>query len=222
MIRCQGPGGGIIGEYKNCSFRLNGEGTFLGSKKTNPAIGRKNIFEKVKEVKFEFIVDAWNLNKVISALMKNHPYEEPAYDIYPLKNLNVNYGEGAIGELKSPMNENEFLKHVCSSLKTDAVRYSSGSKKKIKKVAVCGGAGSSLINSAISAGADAFVTADIKYHTFQDAVNNILLIDAGHYETEIFSLNAVRQKIEKKLNNKSGIKIYRYSKSTNPVKFYKH
>lgn len=215
-------GAGIIGEYKNCSFRLKGEGTFLGSEKTNPVIGKKNIFEKVEEVRLEFLVDGWNLNNVISALLKFHPYEEPAYDIYPLKNKNVNFGAGAIGYLQKEMNEEEFLAHVYHSLKTESFRYCCGKKKTIKKVAVCGGAGSNLLRQAINTDADAFITADIKYHEFHEAKDKILLIDAGHYETEILSLNSVKTKIENFIDKKSKIKVFKYHKSTNPIKFYKH
>jgi dinuclear metal center YbgI/SA1388 family protein len=215
-------GGGIIGEYNNCSFRVNGEGTFLGSENSNPAIGQKQNFEKVEETRLEFLVDSWKLNKVISALIKVHPYEEPAYDVIPLKNKNVNYGAGAIGELDKKFTEKEFLEYAGNILKTGALRYSSGKKKTIRKVAVCGGAGSEYIGEAIAAGADAFITADIKYHSFHDALDKILLIDAGHYETEIFSLNAVKTKIEKRIDVKEKIKVFKYSGSTNPVQFYKH
>jgi dinuclear metal center YbgI/SA1388 family protein len=215
-------GGGIIGEYRNCSFRVNGEGTFLGSENSNPSIGKKQQFEKVEETRLEFLVDAWKLDKVIAALIKAHPYEEPAYDIIPLKNKNVNYGAGAIGELEKDFTEKEFLEYAGSILKTGALRFSSGKKKTVRKVAVCGGAGSEYIDKAISSGADAFITADIKYHSFQDAFEKILLIDAGHYETEIFSLNAVKRKIEKRIDAKQKIKVFKYSGNTNPVQFYKH
>jgi len=214
-------GGGKIGEYENCSFRLNGEGTFKGSEKSNPAIGSKNKFEKVNEVRFEFIVDSWKLNKVIAALIKSHPYEEPAYDVYPLRNKNVNYGAGAIGNLEKDISEKEFLSHVCKSLKTEAVKFCKGKGKSIRKVAVCGGSGSELIDIAIESGADAFVTADIKYHSYHDAINKILLIDAGHYETEIVVMNSVQHKMKKFISVNSRIQVLKYSGSTNPVKFYK-
>lgn len=216
-------GGGIIGEYENCSFQLKGEGTFKGSEKSNPVIGKKEIFEKVNEVRLEVLVDNWKLNKVISAIIKNHPYEEPAYDIYPLKNKNVNYGAGAIGELENEMGLKEFLQHVQKSLKLTNFRYVKGKDSRIKKVAVCGGSGSDLLKNAIVANADAFITADIKYHTFQDAGNKILFIDAGHYETEIFALNVVEKKIKKYLEEKleDNINVFKFSGSTNPIKFYK-
>lgn len=214
-------GGGIIGEYENCSFRSSGEGTFKGSAKSNPQVGKKNYFKNVNEVRLEVIVDSWKLNKVISAIIKTHPYEEPAYDIYPLKNKNVNYGAGAIGELEKGMNENKFLSFVSKSLKTKALKYCEGKGKAVNKVAVCGGSGSELLAHTISEGADAFVTADIKYHTYQDAERKILLIDAGHYETEIISLKAAQQVINKFIPKSRGIKVFKYSDSTNPVKFYK-
>lgn len=215
-------GAGIIGEYSNCSFRLKGEGTFRGSEKTNPVIGSKNVFEKVEEIRLEFTVDEWNLRNVISAILKVHPYEEPAYDIYHVKNKNVNYGAGAIGFLENKMSEKEFLLHVSKSLNTVAIKYCNGKNRVISKVAVCGGAGSSLIDDAINSGADAFITADIKYHEFHNANNKIMLIDAGHYETEVLILDVVKKKIENFIREKSNLKVYKYSKSTNPIKFYKH
>ncbi len=214
-------GGGVIGEYKKCSYRLKGTGTFEGSDETNPAIGEKEKFETVSEIRFEVLVSSWNLNKVVAAMLKVHPYEEPAFDIYPLKNPNSNFGMGAIGELEKPMNSNEFLAFVCDSLKIDNLRYTNGKKNKIKKVAVCGGSCSELLNEAIAQKADAFVTADVKYHIFQDGENRILFIDAGHYETEIFSLNVVKNMLEKLIKErKENVKILKYKGSTNPVKFF--
>jgi len=132
-------GGGIIGEYSHCSFRTPGTGTFKGSDKSNPAIGDKGVVEFVEEVKLEILVDEWKLNQVVGAMKKAHPYEEVAYDIFPLKNDNVNYGIGAIGELKDAMNTNDFLGFVASELKTSTLRYAKSKKQKIKTVAVCGG-----------------------------------------------------------------------------------
>jgi putative NIF3 family GTP cyclohydrolase 1 type 2 len=154
-------------------------------------------------------------------MLKVHPYEEPAYDIYPLKNKNVNFGYGAIGEFEKQMTARDFLTHVKKSLRLDSFRYCQGKSKIIKTVAVCGGSGSELISSAIAKNADAFITADIKYHPFQDALGNILLIDAGHYETEIPVMNIVKNKLEKFLSPQRKIKVLKYSGTTNPVKFYK-
>ncbi len=213
-------GGGNIGEYSHCSFRLKGEGTFLGSEKTNPSVGERNKEEKVEETRLEVLVNSKNLKNVIAAILKSHPYEEPAYDIYPLSNQDKNSGAGAIGDLASAMELDNFLRYVANSLKADNFRFTEGKTRKIKRVAVCGGSGSEMIETAISEGADAFITADIKYHAFQDAQNEILLIDAGHYETEIHSLNEVEKRLKKFIGKNSSIKVFKFSGSTNPVSFY--
>lgn len=213
-------GAGIIGEYSECSFRTNGTGTFKGSTNSTPAVGKKNNFEAVSEIKIECVVDSWNLSRVINSIKRNHPYEEPAYDVFPLQNKNINYGIGAIGHLKDEMNEKTFLAYVKSSLKCVSFRYAQG-KNKIKTVAVCGGSGGDLLNKSIAVGADAFITADLKYHQFQEAENKILLIDAGHFETEIFGLKVLKEKIEEYLKNIKGTKVLEFGGSTNPIKFYK-
>ncbi len=211
-------GAGIIGEYSNCSFRTLGTGTFKGSEKSNPKVGIKGKIENVEETKIEVLVNSFDLKKIITAMKKVHPYEEVAFDVYPLANENVNYGMGVIGELKNELSQQEFLNLVAKSLKTKNLRFTRGSKTKIKKVAVCGGSGSDLLDAAIQSKADAFVTADIKYHTFQDSENEILLIDAGHYETENPVLDEIKKRIEKSLTDKT--KVYKYSGSTNPIVFY--
>jgi len=213
-------GGGKIGEYTNCSFRTLGQGTFKGSSKSKPAIGKKEIFEEVEEVKLEVVVPSWKINKTISALKAAHPYEEPAFDIEPLKNENSNTCVGAIGNLSKPMNVKKFLHFVSSRLKAKNLRYTTGRKKNIKKVAVCGGSCSELIEKSIYAGADAFITADIKYHSFQDAEKEILLIDAGHYETEIHALNEIEKRLKLFLENNHNTRVFKFSGSTNPVLFY--
>ena len=214
-------GGGIIGEYEHCSFQSDGTATFHGSEYSNPVIGKKENLEIIDEVKLEILVDEWKLNNIISALRKVHPYEEPAFDVYPLENENMNYGFGVIGKLSKSMSPNEFMNHVCKNLKTNNLRFAKGKSKKIKTVAVCGGSGAELLEPAIAKGADAFITADLKYHTFQDGEDRILFIDAGHYETEIHALNVVKRKLEKFINIKGeSIKVFKYSGSTNPVKFF--
>jgi len=211
-------GGGVIGEYTSCSFRTDGTGTFFGSDESSPFLGGKGKLQKVKEVKLEVLVNSWKLREIISAIINSHPYEEPAYDIYPLKNKNVNYGMGVIGELERSLGIYEFLKHVSEKLGADSLRYTSGKSDLIKKVAVCGGSGSELLREAVYSGADAFVTADVKYHTFHEANGKIFLIDAGHYETEIHVLNRIESELNKA--SKNNFKIYKYSGSTNPVVFY--
>ncbi len=212
-------GGGIIGEYSNCSFRTKGKGSFKGSEKTSPSVGKKLNYEKVDEIKLEVLINSWKLDKILSAIRSVHPYEEIAYDVYPLSNENINYGIGAIGELDNPLSQKEFLNHVSKSLKINNFRYTTGKENKIKVVAVCGGSGSEVIPTAIKKGADALITADIKYHTFFDNEKKLLLIDAGHYETEIFSLNEVNKRLTELIKKKKN-KVFKYNDSTNPVIFY--
>lgn len=214
-------GGGIIGEYSNCSFRTNGKGTFKGSSKSNPSVGLKETYERVEEVKLEVVVDSWKINTVISAMTKAHPYEEVAYDIIPLANINTNYGMGALGYLSKPVSEKEFLTFVAEKLRIKNFRYVRGMKNNIRKVAVCGGSGSEYIEDALNNNADAFITADLKYHTFQDYQDEILLIDAGHYETEIFSLDEIKNRLSDYIgSSKSKVKVFKYAGSTNPIIFY--
>jgi len=167
------------------------------------------------------LVHSWKIENVIQVMLKAHPYDEPAYDIYVLKNKNLNFGYGAIGELKNEMKVDEFLSHVSKTLKTKSLKFTNGKSSKIKNIAVCGGSCDDLVKSAIAAKADAFITADIKYHTFQDAEDKILLVDAGHYETEIPIINLVKKRIEKFIITKNGsVKVFKFSGSTNPVKIY--
>jgi len=212
-------GGGIIGEYSHCGFRTKGEGSFKGSEKTSPSIGKKLNYEKVDEVKLEVLIDSWKLEKILSAVRKVHPYEEIAYDVYPLNNKHTDYGVGAIGETDQTMNQNEFLNHVSKCLKIKNFRYTNGNVNKIKTVAVCGGSGSEFITDAVKQGADAYITADIKYHSFFDNEDKLLLIDAGHYETEIFLIDELNRRLGVFIKEKE-IKVFKYSRNANPVNFY--
>jgi dinuclear metal center YbgI/SA1388 family protein len=213
-------GGGIIGNYSSCSFRTKGFGTYKGSGKTIPAIGKKEESIYIEEVKLEILVDHWKLDTILSELKKVHPYEEIAYDLILLDNPNVNYGIGSVGYLPKDYKPKDFLNLVADKLAIKNFRYTTGKSNLIRKVAVCGGSGSEYFHNAVNKNCDAFITADIKYHTFQDAEKEIFLIDAGHYETEIFSLNEIKKRIVFTLNPKKNIKVYLYSGSTNPVIFY--
>jgi dinuclear metal center YbgI/SA1388 family protein len=211
-------GGGVIGEYSHCSFRTIGTGTFKGSAKSNPALGRKHKIEYADEIKLEVMIDSFNSSKIISEMIKAHPYEEVAYDLYPLANENINFGIGVIGVLNKPMKEREFLKFVAKQMGIKNFRYNTGKKRTIKRVAVCGGSGGDLLPIAIQKNADALITADIKYHGFDDARNKILLIDAGHYETEIIALTEVQKRLKGYLSHNN--KVFRYAGTTNPVIFF--
>jgi len=213
-------GAGTFSKYDTCSFRSEGTGTFRGMNDAQPYLGTVGETEKVQEDRLEMLVEQWKISGVLSAMLKAHPYEEVAYDLYPLLNKNTEYGLGAIGLLPKPLSQKSFLTMVKKKLGTDALRFS-GNSSTVRRVAVCGGSGSDYIRDAIAQEADAMVTADMKYHTFQDYEEHILLVDAGHYETEIGVLKNLASAV-------SGIfseqhhngKVYITQNSTNPVHIF--
>ncbi len=215
-----GAGAGTFTKYDQCSFRSDGVGTFRGTNNANPFIGTVGKLETVKEIRLEMMVDQWKISAVVSAMLQAHPYEEVAYNINPLKNTNTDYGLGAIGVLATPLKQDSFLTLIKTKLGATAVRYT-GKSKFVKRVAVCGGSGTELIRDAVSQHADAMVTADLKYHTFQDVEEKILLVDAGHYETEHIVLPVLAKKIKQILNqNRHSGKVYITKHSTNPVHIF--
>jgi dinuclear metal center YbgI/SA1388 family protein len=214
-------GAGAIGNYSSCTFRLNGKGTFRGSSETNPFIGEKNKLEEIDEVRLEMVCPRKVISTVVSEMRRVHPYEEPAFDIYNIQNTSSNYGMGAVGKLGKPTPLGDFLSKTVKSLKLEGLRYIGNPKKTIQTVAVCGGAGSDLFIKAAQMGADAFVTADIKYHTFKDAGDEIALIDAGHWETEIAILKPLADYLRKAAAAKNThLRIFITKKNTNPIKYY--
>ncbi len=183
-------GAGQIGEYDACAFSTNGTGYFRPGHATNPHIGKAGgSLESVDEVKIEVEVAQWDLGGVLASLQAAHPYEEVAYDVYPVKQNNSRAGLGAIGQLDAPMPLRDVLERVATRLDAGSLRYVGDPEAIVERVAVCGGAGSDFIGTARGAGADAYVTADVKYHEFFGALNHdgtpgMALIDPGHYETE--------------------------------------
>ena len=211
-----GAGAGVIGNYDNCSFSTHGTGSFRAGENTVPFVGEKGKIHFEKEIRFETVLFSHLKNMVIKALLESHPYEEVAYDLYSLENENIEAGLGCIGELAETMEENEFLKTVSSVFSAKGVRYSKPTGKKIRKVALCGGSGSSLLHDAMTSGADAFITSDIKYHTFFETGNKILLADIGHYESEKFSAEILYDLIIKKFPTFA----VRFSEiNTNPINY---
>ena len=180
-------GAGHIGNYDECSFNSEGLGTFKANKGAQPYVGKIGKQQKESEQKIETILPAHLEKKVLKALVEAHPYEEVAYDIFPLTNLHKNIGSGMVGELKKGLSEKAFLDQLKKLMKTESIRYTNLLGKKVKKVAVCGGSGGFLLADAIAAGADVFVTADFKYHQFFDADNKLVIADIGHYESEQFT-----------------------------------
>lgn len=194
-------GAGYIGNYDCCSFNADGTGTFRAGEDTNPFVGVKGELHYENETRIEMIFPFDKEGKIISTLINTHPYEEPAYDIYSLDNKYNNIGAGMIGELSKEYDETEFLKEVKKIINIKSIRHSKLLNKKIKKVAVCGGSGSFLINTAIAANADIFLTADIKYHDFALAENKIIIADIGHYESEKFVKELLFNVLNKKFSN---------------------
>ncbi len=213
-------GAGKIGEYSECSFTTAGTGTFRGSDKSNPAVGSKGVREHVAEIRLEVLVPAWALSRVTKALYTAHPYEEPAFDIYPLQNGPAGAGMGVIGTLPQPMSQNEFLTLVGEKI-NPYISYTEGKNNPVSTVAVCGGSGSELLNTAIRRGADCFITADIRYHAYHDAAGKILLINAGHYETEVLVLDEVKKRLNDFFRGaEAEIPVDVCSCSTNPVRYH--
>ncbi len=209
-------GAGIIGNYDNCGFTVGGTGSFRAGEGTNPYVGEKNTMHFEEEARFETILFSHLKDKVISALLETHPYEEVAYDLYPIENDNVKVGLGCTGEFSNSMNEPEFLNLIAGVFEAKGIRYSQLTKRRIKKVALCGGSGSSMLDNAISSNADAFVTSDVRYHSFFEAENRILLVDCGHFETEKFSVELLYDLVIKKFPNFA----VRFSKTnTNPINY---
>ncbi|MBS7255553.1 Nif3-like dinuclear metal center hexameric protein [Flavobacterium branchiicola] len=209
-------GAGTIGNYDNCSFNTEGFFTFKGNEDSNPVIGEKGKLHTGTEIKIEVIFEKHLQSKILKALFANHIYEEVAYEIYDLQNSHQNIGLGMIGELETEMEEKDFLYLVKDKMIADGIRHSAFSGKKIKKVAVLGGSGSFAIKNAIQGGADAFLTADLKYHQFYEAENKLLLADIGHFESERYTKNYIVDFLRKKILN---FAIILSEENTNPVKY---
>jgi dinuclear metal center YbgI/SA1388 family protein len=209
-------GAGRIGNYDECSFNLPGTGTFRGSEKSNPYVGKKGVQHREQEERIETIFESHLQSKIITALLSAHPYEEVAYDIYPLDNLHPNIGAGLIGNLKRAMSETAFLKIVKKNMKAGSLRYTRLLGKNVGKVAVCGGSGSFLLEDAIAAKADVFVTADFKYHQFFNAEDKIVIADIGHYESEQFTTEILSDFLYR---NFSTFAVRLAETGTNPVSY---
>lgn len=194
-------GAGHIGAYDSCSFNTSGTGTFRGGEQTNSFVGQIGKLHQEEEIRIETIVPDYILNKVITNMLEAHPYEEVAYDIYPLDNKHNAIGSGLIGELDSPVEEVEFLKIIQQKLGTPVLKHTAFTGKKVQQIAICGGSGAFLLHKAKAAGADVFVTADLKYHDFFEADGKLLVVDAGHFETEQFTKELMAEMIRKKIPN---------------------
>ena len=209
-------GAGHIGHYDSCSFNLAGTGSFKGNEETNPYVGEKNKLHFEEEIRIETIFPRHIQQNVIQALLKAHPYEEVAYDIYPVDNDFQLGGTGMIGELAEPIEEIKFLQFIKKTFHCQAIKHTSLLGKPIQKVAVCGGAGSNFLNKAMAQGADIFISADFKYHQFFDAEKKIIIADIGHYESEQFTKDVFYELLTKKFPK---FAVHLSEISTNPVNY---
>jgi dinuclear metal center YbgI/SA1388 family protein len=210
-------GAGEIGAYDSCSFNTDGSGTFRGSPGTHPFAGEAGIFQQEPETRMETIVPANLAGKVVRAMISAHPYEEVAYDIYPLDNNNPKRGMGMIGSLEEPMDEKVFLEFLKERFGASVIRHTALMGKPVKKVAVCGGAGSFLMEKAKAAGADVFVTGDMKYHQFFEAQGKIVVMDIGHFESEQFTRELFYDLLMKKFP-KFAVRLSETEE--NPIKYF--
>jgi dinuclear metal center YbgI/SA1388 family protein len=209
-------GAGSISDYDECSFNLEGTGTFRPSEEAKPFSGESGKQNVEEELRIEVIYNAYQERKIISAMIGAHPYEEVAHDIYALENKHQRVGSGMIGELPQAMPVMEFLNHVKTAMKTDCIRYTDPVKKEVKRIAICGGSGSFLLGNALANKADVFITGDYKYHQFFDADGKIVIADIGHYESEQFTIELIGDLLMKKFPTFA----VRFTEiSTNPINY---
>ncbi|MCW5517704.1 Nif3-like dinuclear metal center hexameric protein [Muriicola sp. Z0-33] len=210
-------GAGNIGNYSNCSFTLEGTGSFKPGEQSQPMKGKPGELHFEKETQINITYPPENEAAILKCLFESHPYEEVAYELYSLENFNQKVGMGMIGDLTRPMSENDFLIHLKSKMQATCIKHSKLLGKNVKKVAVLGGSGSFAIGPAKSAGADMLVTSDVKYHQFFEAENKIVIADIGHYESEQFTNNLLVDYLTKKMPN---FAISLSESKTNPIKYF--
>ena len=209
-------GCGCIGNYDSCSYNLEGEGTFRAQRGTSPFCGEIGELHKESEVRIETILPAFKKAMAVKALLATHPYEEPAFDFYPLKNTWTQVGSGVVGELEEPEAELDFLKRIKKTFEVGCLRHTRLSGRLIQKVALCGGAGAFLLPKAVSADADVFITGEVKYHDYFNYENNILVAEVGHYESEQYT-KEIFYSIMQEMFPELEVQITRVN--TNPIKY---
>ena len=209
-------GCGCIGNYDSCSYNTEGEGTFRAQEGSHPFCGTVGELHRETEVRIETILPEYKKGEVIRALLSKHPYEEPAYDLYPLHNSWAQVGSGIVGELEEPESELEFLKRIKKRFEVGCLKHNKLTGRLIQKVSLCGGAGAFLIPQAVRSGADVFITGEIKYHDYFGRETDILLAEIGHYESEQYTKEIFYSIIRDLFPNFA----LQFSKvNTNPIKY---
>ena len=209
-------GCGCIGNYDSCSYNTEGEGTFRAQEGSHPFCGTVGELHRETEVRIETILPEYKKGEVIRALLSKHPYEESAYDLYPLHNSWAQVGSGIVGELEEPESELEFLKRIKKRFEVGCLKHNKLTGRLIQKVSLCGGAGAFLIPQAVRSGADVFITGEIKYHDYFGRETDILLAEIGHYESEQYTKEIFYSIIRDLFPNFA----LQFSKvNTNPIKY---
>ena len=209
-------GCGCIGNYDSCSYNVEGKGTFRAQEGTHPYCGTIGELHTESEVRLETILPAYRKAEVLQALLAVHPYEEPAFDFYPLQNTWQQAGAGVIGELSEPETELDFLKKVKKTFEVECLRHNKLMGREIQKVALCGGAGAFLMPLAIRQGADVFITGEIKYHEYFGHEGDILLAEIGHYESEQYTKEIFYTIIRELFPS---LEVQQTKVTTNPIKY---
>lgn len=210
-------GAGGIGKYGECSFNVEGLGTFTATEGSHPFIGKIGEKHQEKEIRIEVVFPTFLQGKIIQSLKSVHPYEEVAYYIHSLENVQDDTGSGLVGDLADNITETQLFNGLRTSFHLSMIKHTPFLNKPVKKIAVCGGAGIFLLNNAIAAGAQVYITSDIKYHEFFDAEGKILLVDIGHYESEQFTIELLIELLQQKFPN---FAILKTEIDSNPVNYF--
>jgi len=209
-------GAGQIGNYDSCSFNAEGTGTFRANENARPFVGNIDELHSEPEVRIEVVLPDYLKYKVLEAMLRVHPYEEPAYDFIPLQNTWNQVGAGVVGELEEPEEEVKFLTRIKAIFNIPTIRHTTLLGKKIKRVALCGGSGSEFLTDAIKVKADVYISGDFKYHEFFNAEKRILIADIGHYESEQFTKEIFFEIITKKMPT---FAVQISDSKTNPINY---
>ena len=209
-------GAGHIGKYSECSFTLEGSGTFKAGTDAQPFVGAIGERHTEAEIRLEVVVAKWQLGNVLNAMRAKHPYEEIAYDLFALQNDSNYHGSGIVGEWAEALPVHEALLLVKEKLGVNVLKHTSLTTNSIKKIAACGGSGSFLLSSAKSSGADLFITSDYKYHQFFDAENKLIIADIGHFESEQYTIELISDWLAEKFPN---FAVHKTEVVTNPINY---
>lgn len=210
-------GAGAIGNYAECSFSSQGEGTFKANEGATPFVGEQGKRHHEQETRLEMVFESWRKGDVLNALKTAHPYEEVAFDVLALDGKHRSVGSGMVGELEEPMDLHAFFDRMKNVLGVSVVKHTARVKEKVKRIAVCGGSGFFLLNAAKSSKADVFVTSDVKYHEFFDAEKKLVLADIGHWESEHRTIELIQRILNEKF---ATFAVHLSKTNTNPVKYY--